>query len=334
MIHLAIEIARPAADAPGNDEKAENKAYPENRAFGSVAPAVNHGCEQKQGDQLPGCIVNHKRRRWRILRVTSYATQKINPITIPSNMLSLHPTLASIGALTLFRKVLSWAPWEITRSMKWRCESFFDRPTNSQPSGNSVWIHSKTFGPLGKRQPLSVKFDKDIRSLIVLLLLHGGPSTIFGAIALRVVDTINRMFRCWPISHIGKEIFEALPAFTDCYAFGRIIGMPSSSAAFNHSHPSSIDRGVTHAMRGIYYFVSGTSQFAHQAPTRFRLAFTQGLSSRDSFLTAIANTIPAGVAMICKWASVDYNQSPETFTSKIYQSHRSIINNSILGGNS
>jgi hypothetical protein len=114
---------------------------------------------------------------------------------------------------------------------------------------------------------------------IVGLLFRSSPTAVIRRVASVVVYAVDRMTRRWASSHVGQEIFKALPSLADSNASASVIGIGWigwSAASGFHFHPSAVFAGALSsgvAMRG----VSLNEQFSGKtSATRIQNAFERG----------------------------------------------------------
>ena len=87
--------------------------------------------------------------------------------------------------------------------------------TGSQPKINCVVGQSCFFRPFRYGQSFSKGGDKSRVSPIFGLFFSGGPSAIFGAVSLVVVNALNAK-AIWSFAHVAQKISKVKPALTNC----------------------------------------------------------------------------------------------------------------------
>lgn len=114
------------------------------------------------------------------------------------------------------------------------------------PAHNSVGFDARFFGKLDSKVFPTVDSDHSRRSLIALLLTHGGPLAVFWAVPFVIIDALKAGVRR-ALTHIAsKRLVTVLPSIAYCNTpsavagVGYIVGVVAS---LFHSLPYVVKRG-------------------------------------------------------------------------------------------
>lgn len=132
-------------------------------------------------------------------------------------------------------------------------QSFTDRPIATiQSLTNGSGAYACDFGPLGYRQRFASVRQHAIPPCISGLLFWGSPTTVFRGVITLIVNALDRITRCWHISHIIVEMLEGTtPTVANRYATSAIAFVVICLlfvATFFHSLPDYVNRCAGHAV--------------------------------------------------------------------------------------
>lgn len=107
--------------------------------------------------------------------------------------------------------------------------------------------------PVEKTQRLSINGDEIREPSISRLLFFRRPSAILGRIRAIVIDAVNGMKFCRPLSHVSKKVLKTIaPAFTNIDAARpidwKLVVIGVEAALFNGG-PSNVFRAMAQIMR-------------------------------------------------------------------------------------
>lgn len=131
----------------------------------------------------------------------------------------------------------------------WR-EGALNRPV-AEAVVQSRIFQSQPSCPLHGAHGFPVKRDLTIPAHLPHLLRLRGPSAISRLIVPVVVDTINRVLRCWLMAHVQKEISKCSPSRTYSNAATPIVfvfGVVGIGATLNHVTPTTILKLIVFAL--------------------------------------------------------------------------------------
>lgn len=172
---------------------------------------------------------------------------------------------------------------------------------------------------LSARFQLLARYQTTPRPSVVPLLCVGSPSAVGRFVVPAWVNTVNRVFRCGPVAHVGKERLEGLtPTVTDTHATSAVIVKLIVSrvmAAVFHHRPDA-----NQALVGLRHAVSGDSRlqsFFPEASAALAASAFQHGGHRDGRASTDASAEPLGLRSVSSWYSVFSGQSAEYATSQI-----------------
>lgn len=146
---------------------------------------------------------------------------------------------------------------------------------------------------------------------VIRLLAARGPSAIFGAIRIVVVDAIQGMTGGWADSEIAQELRKVrAPLFADGNAAAPIIGILDTirvKAAHQHMLPRSVFRRDAASECPTMLHVSSDSFLASKTTARPRIVFKQRSAAHNSFAAATTSTSPAGVGCSATWGAATWS---------------------------
>ncbi len=123
-------------------------------------------------------------------------------------------------------------------------QGFFWRFPSSQPKINRVIGQPCFFTPLRYGQRFSKGSDKPRVSPIFGLFFSGGPSAIFGAVSLVVINALNaKPIRSF--THVAQKISKIKPAVTNCNSSATVVFVSlafRTCASFFNAFPYLIRR--------------------------------------------------------------------------------------------
>jgi len=174
----------------------------------------------------------------------------------------------------------------------------------------------------------------DLRlSLIVLLLISGCPSTVFGGVMPIHVYSIDRHSR-GPFTHILSKDIEARPAFTDSNSSAAVVWVVRPvpiRASLDHVHPGLILPAFVHSSTGPSVFQRAAGKLlGSQAPTTSLFAQSQVCGSHDAGAPTTTATFPASLLSFV-FGSRDNRQSSESAANQISKQRRHVDQYSIVG---
>lgn len=125
------------------------------------------------------------------------------------------------------------------------CYSVFWGPAALQACMDSFVRYARAFSPFPNSFSCPIGGNRLGNTPVARLFLWCCPPAIALVITFVVVDSINRMFLGWSLSHIAKKVKEvASPAFANCNPSriirGEISGGGSWAAASHHKCPSVV----------------------------------------------------------------------------------------------
>jgi hypothetical protein len=137
-----------------------------------------------------------------------------------------------------------------------------------------------------------------MRSFILrmILLAPRRPNAVGLAVALVVVDSMERMLRSWPTPHVFEERFVTMPAWiinpnaTCAVVFER--AMAWVCAAISHSDPSPVLRRLLSEAAVSVGSVANRRQFPRQATAALARPAKQAALADDAFRSAVARASP------------------------------------------
>jgi hypothetical protein len=162
-----------------------------------------------------------------------------------------------------------------------------------------------------------------LRSPVICLLFACGPAAIIGLVIAVDVNAVECEARCW-LAHIGKEIDESQPSFTDYYASSTIVAegfVLRIAATLEHGLPRDVSLGLLVPFAVPVFPASLKDLFFAQAAARTGIAGNQAPRLDDTFATAIAFAEPMDSGPLVSDSQSD--QPSEALTCDIFESgHR------------
>lgn len=208
------------------------------------------------------------------------------------------------------------------RNSAWFRECFFDGPSRREPLSDDTCAKTSQPTPFSDRVRDSVKRNAMITARIVGLLYFSRPTAVLRTVVAVRINTVNGMLRAWLLAHVGKERLEVVPPFADRDAAPAVVTIdarPWIETSFLDFDPRVVFGGSCSPVRTR----SGASQFALQAPTRFRTVFCQMISAFACNSSAVAATRPVGIQTGEIAAEYDQTAKPKPSQIRRSQSERS-----------
>ena len=200
--------------------------------------------------------------------------------------------------------------------LDWSRQRAMDRPTLF---GNAL-MHgavgqSGVMGQILQRSGYAVVCMQHLAALIDALCFGRRPSAILRRIAERVVDAVNRVFRCGAWSHIRQEMLKGVqPACANgdaSRAVPRKIFASDACASIDHVRPHAILRALRHAMRRFR-----GEHFTFDAATGTRAGKIVQLNR--FFCSAVASHLNEGMCAVGPKAE---NRQPSIFRAEGWSGH-------------
>lgn len=166
----------------------------------------------------------------------------------------------------------------------WLIQCAFNRPSLPESLREGLWFETTISSPLRNGERYSMINYNAVGSCVVGLLSASRPYAIIRRVVSVIVDAFNGMAWRWLVAHVTVEIQKRiLPRSTKLYPASSIIlvGMAFRIvASITNTSPTGINWRFAHAMS----FMRTT--------TRFSVAGFYMLAFSNSFIAALANTIP------------------------------------------
>lgn len=191
------------------------------------------------------------------------------------------------------------------------CDCAFVVPAPGQAGVNRLAVNSEFICPRSDTLGFSVECNQAVVSFVPLLLLEGGPPTVFGAVSEFVVRPVEGMSK-GAFTHILKETFKHAPAFTYVDATTTIAGVRCVSlvvAPIQHTRPGIPRWSACKAMPNIFA----------ASPARRRFPLVQVGGDYCSDIPALA---PAGPHRLSApiGSSIRYNKPlTESFPGEVFE---------------
>ncbi len=151
-------------------------------------------------------------------------------------------------------------------SFRWQSQSVFGRPSSFESAMDCTLGYIYNFRPFCYCLCLIVESYEAIRSLISMLLSRCRPSAIFWRVVTIIINSINRIFRGWSLSHISKKVLKRInPALTDSYSASTVIFILINIfivASLFYTNPDFIFRDTVFAMFGSLFFLVTTTTYS------------------------------------------------------------------------
>ncbi len=195
----------------------------------------------------------------------------------------------------------------------WKCNDFICGPSKFLPQSKSRKANTGSFAPFVDGECFSVKGYIMTSSLIIILLAHCCPSTIFGFVISIIIDSIKTS-AIWAFTHIQKECLKFVPSFTH---------RNSSSAIIIKFWSFRIETPLFHRGPSIPFRSSCHPMFRPKAPTR--LNTWQHSSRPNNYISALTTTRPMTTCFLSCFrfpttAIFDHGKSAESLAGYIWQS--------------
>jgi len=206
-----------------------------------------------------------------------------------------------------------------------RCsEGFLNRPfALGDTGGQSASIYTKSLCPLGHIHCLTIKGEKVIVPTIVGLFSLGGPLAVLRRVWTIVVNTLNRMFRTGPWSHVGIENGEVVPSWVHSDSAFAIIVIPMVvrvTTSLAQVCPDVIFRSICHSVLGD----QSQHVLSAQAPTALSEAASETCAKYDRLASTVTLAKPCISHVFVPYAP-DNNQASISVSNFIYQFRHCII---------
>ena len=179
---------------------------------------------------------------------------------------------------------------------KWLGERAFHGPALRQTDAEGRNWDAQFCRPLAEQLRASMKGQATVLAGIAGLLLHGGPTTVVGAVGAVIVDAVQRVQRRGSRTHVGQKGLKTVtPAVAHHNAAGTVAVIEAASwiaTPLDGVAPRAIFGCAAAAMRPPH--VAEHAAFATSA--RRRGAARQGSSLDDGRGAAVALTAPVPAA--------------------------------------
>ena len=130
--------------------------------------------------------------------------------------------------------------------------SLFGTPSLIKPALERCWADIGLPSPLSERLGLPSCVNNSVRSAVVCLGHNSSPSAIIRSVVAIIVNSVNRMLRGWPVSHVivkGLERLSPSSAKTNAsFSIIREIMVRLAKASFLNAAPRSVLRRSIHPM--------------------------------------------------------------------------------------
>jgi hypothetical protein len=196
------------------------------------------------------------------------------------------------------------------------------RPSEFQAEINGRALDTSAPLPLrgSQRQP-ECRYQAVVRS-IVLLLTHGRPAAIVGAVGTVWINAIKRVLRRWFPPHVSQKVLELLPSvahpnaapavMAELLAIG--IGRPELD-----TEPRPMFWGAGLPMGCVAQPTLNRLQFADVATAGLAFARSQVLRIHDRFFPTVAQTTPHGVLMLIGGGALKHRKTAKLLRGQIYE---------------
>ena len=174
-----------------------------------------------------------------------------------------------------------------------RTQCIGDRPTAVQAVGDARAPNAGFSCPSSDAVSATIMRQVAAITAVLHLLLMCSPSAVAGFVVPVVVDAVQLEFGRG-FAHIGQEVLEATPAFTDANAsppvasIGRVGFIQTSST---HRCPYLISRSLRHSMGSLDSTLMGCG-FASQTSAASRALIVQILAAYNDDTAALASAFP------------------------------------------
>jgi hypothetical protein len=188
-------------------------------------------------------------------------------------------------------------------------------PTTVQAIIDSISGHACGLRPLGDAPALAADDQNTITSGIAVLNLPGGPDAEPRSIAQAVVDTLDRVLRRRPRSHVGQEDGERIPARIDCYSAATVVGpvrIRGIVTALEHRRPGSV---FAELMTAVLVAVLGCETAATERASAFQIA-----ANDDVFTSALTVAQPLDLTAL-DTVPLNNNEPTKLLASQVNQAH-------------
>jgi hypothetical protein len=208
------------------------------------------------------------------------------------------------------------------------------RPPEFQAEINGRALDTSAPLPLGGSQRQSeCRYQAVVRS-VVLLLTHGGPTAILGAVGAVWVNTVKRVPARRLAAHVRQKVLKLLPSLAHPNAAPTVvakllaigIGRPELDA-----EPRPMFWGAGLPMGCVAQPALNRLQFSDVATAGFAFARSQVLRIHDRFFPAVAQTTPHGVLMLIGGGALKHRKTAKLLRGQVYEGgHAPYVVNAIL----
>lgn len=173
------------------------------------------------------------------------------------------------------------------------------RPTLSESPSQRVSLDAGDLRPFGKRLGFPAVGQQMVAALVSPLLSLRGPSDIPSFVIPVDVNPVNRVSGCRSRPHVGVELLERRPFWTDRDPAPAVVSeadVVRITAPIAHVDPRGVLRSVATAVCGLPISCSLCSLLAVETPARFRVVCTKTNAGDRESGPAIAPADPSHVA--------------------------------------
>ena len=189
------------------------------------------------------------------------------------------------------------------------------RFTSANHAFNGASVDAEMPAPLADVFGNAINSDRNIASLVVVLLGACSPTTVFRRVVTFVINSINSVFIGRSLTHVSKEVFKRKPSFAKGDASSSVVMIESVvlvGTPLLDATPCFIDRRVKHSVRCILSAAVASARLAV-------LLLFKVVSASNNSIPALAQAIPLGV--FAPRAKRYYGEFIECFASKVYAFH-------------
>ncbi len=183
------------------------------------------------------------------------------------------------------------------------------------------------FSPLRNSKRLTIMCKNYCCSFIVGLFFTSGPLTIARGIISIIINSVNTMLVCGPLTHIGYEVFKGINptlahADTSASPIGKTFVVGIITTIF-HAGQRFIFNGTRFPVSCFHFF----SYLFMQTSTGFSLIIFKIVALYNSGIATIANTIPPRAPFPFVGRSGDNSKLVKLFANQVNKIFRLIHNN-------
>lgn len=199
-------------------------------------------------------------------------------------------------------------------------DGMLGRPSKPDALFDGGSLHAGAALPFRRCKSQAKSGNRSIVSSIVLLLKHGRPATVFGAVGSIWINAVKRVLGAWFPAHVRKEVLELCPTVTHPDTPATVVlEVPAVGICGSESHaqPRPVFRCLGLSVGCISLNADPAAKITIEATAGLGLAHAKVLGVCPRLFSALAQTVPNRVLVAVRRAATEYRETTELLTRQI-----------------